>query len=114
MKRSVFSRPPPKPAKQMDGYTPRPRTPALRRDDGKARMSVPVPKLKPARDEAYRRLVSALPCAHCGRPGPSQVCHVDQGKGIGMKTSDYETVSYTHLTLPTIHVECRSRWAPYH
>ena len=23
-------------------------------------------------------------------------------------------VSYTHLTLPTIHVECRSRWSPYH
>ena len=22
-------------------------------------------------------------------------------------------VSYTHLTLPTIHVECRSRWSPY-
>ena len=25
-----------------------------------------------------------------------------------------EPVSYTHLTLPTIHVECRSRWSPYH
>ena len=24
------------------------------------------------------------------------------------------SVSYTHLTLPTIHVECRSRWSPYH
>ena len=23
-------------------------------------------------------------------------------------------VSYTHLTLPTIHVECRSRWSPCH
>ena len=23
-------------------------------------------------------------------------------------------VSYTHLTLPTIHTECRSRWSPYH
>ena len=23
-------------------------------------------------------------------------------------------VSYTHLTLPTIHVECRSRWSPDH
>ena len=23
-------------------------------------------------------------------------------------------VSYTHLTLPTIHVLCRSRWSPYH
>ena len=27
---------------------------------------------------------------------------------------DTVTVSYTHLTLPTIHVECRSRWSPYH
>ena len=26
----------------------------------------------------------------------------------------YGAVSYTHLTLPTIHVECRSRWSPYH
>ena len=26
----------------------------------------------------------------------------------------YETVSYTHLTLPTIVEWCRSRWSPYH
>ena len=26
----------------------------------------------------------------------------------------FKAVSYTHLTLPTIHVECRSRWSPYH
>ena len=25
-----------------------------------------------------------------------------------------EPVSYTHLTLPTIAAECRSRWSPYH
>ena len=25
-----------------------------------------------------------------------------------------KAVSYTHLTLPTIHVLCRSRWSPYH
>ena len=25
-----------------------------------------------------------------------------------------ETVSYTHLTLPTIQHWCRSRWSPYH
>ena len=24
------------------------------------------------------------------------------------------TVSYTHLTLPTNTVTCRSRWSPYH
>ena len=27
---------------------------------------------------------------------------------------DTGTVSYTHLTLPTIIPECRSRWSPYH
>ena len=27
---------------------------------------------------------------------------------------DTETVSYTHLTLPTTLHECRSRWSPYH
>ena len=25
-----------------------------------------------------------------------------------------EAVSYTHLTLPTTPVACRSRWSPYH
>ena len=25
-----------------------------------------------------------------------------------------ESVSYTHLTLPTTLVRCRSRWSPYH
>ena len=34
------------------------------------------------------------------------------------KTRDYaasmEPVSYTHLTLPTTSIECRSRWSPYH
>ena len=27
---------------------------------------------------------------------------------------DIQTVSYTHLTLPTILRSCRSRWSPYH
>jgi hypothetical protein len=48
-------------------------------------------KTTPFRSKDYRRRVSELSCAHCGRPGPSQVCHVDMGKGMGIKTSDYET-----------------------
>ena len=31
-----------------------------------------------------------------------------------MKENFPNSVSYTHLTLPTIHVLCRSRWSPYH
>ena len=36
-----------------------------------------------------------------------------QFKTLVIKTLT-ESVSYTHLTLPTIHVLCRSRWSPYH
>ena len=37
-------------------------------------------------------------------------------KAIGDKVilDNVTTVSYTHLTLPTIAAECRSRWSPYH
>ena len=34
-----------------------------------------------------------------------------EGKKVVAPTS--ESVSYTHLTLPTIYA-CRSRWSPYH
>ena len=30
------------------------------------------------------------------------------------KTYRLEPVSYTHLTLPTMRLRCRSRWSPYH
>ena len=37
-------------------------------------------------------------------------------KQQGKETQDWfsEAVSYTHLTLPTNTVTCRSRWSPYH
>ena len=33
---------------------------------------------------------------------------------IGFVIIGVISVSYTHLTLPTIAAECRSRWSPYH
>ena len=40
---------------------------------------------------------------------------VDEILETGIKVIDLLTpVSYTHLTLPTIAAECRSRWSPYH
>lgn len=47
-----------------------------------------APKAKPVRSEAYRRLVAALPCAHCFVFGRSQAAHADQTKGLGTKTDD--------------------------
>ena len=33
---------------------------------------------------------------------------------IRVGPSSFGTVSYTHLTLPTMSLVCRSRWSPYH
>ncbi len=55
-----------------------------------ARLTVPLPKERPFRSETYRRLVAAMSCAMCGKPGPSQCAHSDQGKGLSIKSSDLE------------------------
>jgi hypothetical protein len=88
MKRSGFKpKTAPRPAKVIE-YEPRPRAKAVAVADHRARLVVPLPKRAPWRSEQYRRLVAALPCAHCGRPGPSQAAHADEGKGLGIKASD--------------------------
>ena len=46
-------------------------------------------------------------------PPPCSGMKLRQGPR-GPLGTDPEPVSYTHLTLPTIHVLCRSRWSPYH
>lgn len=48
----------------------------------------PVLKGEPLRSETYRRLVASMPCAMCGRPGPSAACHLNNGKGLSLKTDD--------------------------
>ena len=82
----TFHRPAPR-IKQMDDYTPRPKTVVLRRDPP-ATMCVPLPKEKPWRSEEYRRLVASYPCAHCGIAGYSNACHGDESKGMGIKSDD--------------------------
>jgi len=49
---------------------------------------VAVPKDAPIRSEPYRRLVASLPCDRCKVAGYTQVCHADEGKGAGIKSSD--------------------------
>lgn len=88
MKRTAFKRAMPAPRAQTQcTYEPRPRAAAVA-VAGPARAVISLPKKPPVRDEAYRRLVAALPCAHCGRPGPSQCAHGDAGKGVGIKACD--------------------------
>lgn len=47
-----------------------------------------IEKENAVRSEAYRRLVAAMPCAHCGIEGHSQAAHADQGKGGHIKSDD--------------------------
>lgn len=75
----------------MDGYTIKPRAPALARSDGKARLVVPIPKLEPVRDEDYRRWVATLPCIRCGLEGYSQAAH-GPSLGRGLKACDRSCV----------------------
>ena len=84
----TWAKAPPR-VKQYEGANPAaPRAPALRIADTRARLTISLPKERPYRSEAYRRLVAALPCAHCKRPGPSQCAHGDEGKGMAIKASD--------------------------
>jgi hypothetical protein len=51
-----------------------------------------IPKTEPVRDEAYRRLVAALPCAACGLEGRSQHAHCNDGKAKGRKNCDLDAM----------------------
>lgn len=50
----------------------------------------PQPKDGIWRSEPYKKMVRALPCVFCGRPGPSEFHHVRWIKlfGTGLKPSD--------------------------
>ena len=50
------------------------------------------------------------------RPGASTGLHTHEGNCeiIYVVSGTATSVSYTHLTLPTKHRACRSRWSPYH
>jgi hypothetical protein len=92
MKRSAFQPKGyvPRPAKQIDGYTPRSRAVAV--FDGKARMAVPVPKPEKAKpgkrpptseEREWMDRITAFGCIACyidGHPGtPGAVHHLLRG-----------------------------------
>jgi hypothetical protein len=59
---------------------------------------VMFPKQMTFRGEWFRRLVTTLPCQHCGADG-TQAAHRNQGKGLSLKTSDALVVALC----PTCH-----------
>lgn len=82
----------PRPAKQIEDYTPRPREVALRRHDGKARMCVPAPKpekCKPgkrtptAEEREWMDAITTIGCIACLLDGlagvPGAVHHILRG-----------------------------------
>lgn len=88
MKRSCFKSklPPQRPAKQIEGYTPRPRAVAVAAA-GPAQAVVSVPKQEPIQHAGYMAVVRQMACARCGISGYTQFCHSDSGgKGMGIKT----------------------------
>lgn len=91
----TFHRPAPR-VKQMDGYTPKPKTVVLRRDPP-ATMCVPLPKFDYVRSPALLKACRELACQHCGTQDGSVVAaHSNQaihGKGRAVKASDVYVAS---------------------
>lgn len=82
----TFARKPyPRPARAPLVLLATPSRAVMRIADGNARLTV-MPKSEPIQHAGYMRLVRLLPCAHCGREGPSQFCHSDEGKGGAIKS----------------------------
>ncbi len=65
-------------------------------------------KTQTFRSEKWRRAVASLPCACCLKEGESQAAHRNEGKGMGLKTSD----AFTIPLCPACHREFDqgSRW----
>lgn len=87
----TFHRPASRPAKQMDDYTPKPKTVVLRLDPP-ATMCVPLPKFDYVRSPALLKACRELACQHCGKEdGTVVAAHSNQGKhgkGRSVKASD--------------------------
>ena len=49
----------------------------------------------------------------CLKSGDAAIVDKGPGEPVCVESS-LTAVSYTHLTLPTTLVKCRSRWSPYH
>jgi len=85
----TWKRPPRRPAKQIGGNIG-------------SRATVVVPVIESAApfvtrktdrlvSESYRRFVSLHSCMRCGKSGPSQCAHANEGKGMGWKVCDRRT-----------------------
>jgi hypothetical protein len=50
-----------------------------------------------AAEKKYMGMVSALSCACCGVPGPSQVHHIREGQGIAQRAANWLTIPLCQL-----------------
>ena len=92
----------------MDGARP-PSVHSARAQAVMAMVSAPaaaIPKEQAVRNEEYRRLVAALPCAHCGIVGFSQAAHPPPtGKGIKEDDRECFPLCCTRPLVTGCHVE---------
>lgn len=65
-----------------------------------------IPKEDAVRSEAYRRLVAALPCKHCGIHGYSQAAHLPpDGKGIKQDDRQIFALCCARVGIPGCHAD---------
>jgi hypothetical protein len=79
----------PRAERRMDGYTVKGRAPAralATRPAAASTVTRAMPKERPLQHEGYMAVVRRMACMHCNKPGPSQFCHADEGKGERIKS----------------------------
>jgi len=94
---------------EFASWTPRPRPVAALLKPSDAPVKAAPKEREPVRDEGYRRLVAAMPCAHCRIGGASQCAHPNAGKAKSKKACDL-------LTFPLCHEGangCHRAWDEY-
>ena len=64
----------------------------------------------PCLDEPAAKATFSLAIKYDEQPGETIIANQPEEKCV----AGVHSVSYTHLTLPTILRSCRSRWSPYH
>jgi hypothetical protein len=84
----------------FDGFTPKARPTAVA---SVVREPMPaIPKPQTFRSDKWLRAVASLPCVLCYREGATQAAHMNEGKGMAIKTHDCWTAALCFTCHSTI------------
>ena len=86
----------------------------IRKDFGKRPQVLDVPYLLSIQLDSFQKFIEQDPEGQYGLEAAFRSVFPIQSYSGNSELQYVSSVSYTHLTLPTTRLRCRSRWSPYH